>query len=282
MAITNTMTPVESTTTTPQMLPQANELLKYITGQVQNFPQFDFNKILQGSFGGGPGSYFDTTSRGLMGALQPQFFQDQQRLQDQFRAGGMLNSTAYGQGMSNLIGQQGLQRNQILAQLMESLLGTSVQAGKLGLESAMAPIQAGAQLFGQIPSGKEETQNVDIDNMLGMLQALKGTTGGGSSRINDPFGTLDWGSGGGSSGRFTEAARRSTLENPNRYVNPTYDWYGNLRNPPSYVDPWAWANQGTGLEDALGEGTLNQGWATMYPEADNMADITGMMVGDFE
>src|SRR3990167_2917759 len=107
-----TSAPLETTTkfTQPQLTPEAHSLMNQLTGSIQNLPKFDFNQYLTQAF---QGPYFQNVSSGLLGALEPGFRQQRQNLQDQFRSANVMPSSAYAMGMSNLAGQQGLQRNQI-------------------------------------------------------------------------------------------------------------------------------------------------------------------------
>ena len=214
----NSMTALESQVTTPDVSPAYTSLLNQLQGQIAGIPKFDWGQILQQSF---DSPYFRSVSQGLLGALRPQEQQAQRGLSDMFRGAGMLNSTAFGQGMSNLRGQQGAYRNQTMANLAQSLLGSGLQAGQLGLQSALAPIQMGTGLLATMPRGQTTTSNIDMGAMLSLLQNLKGAMGG-ESPISDPWGMIDAARGGGMGGglqQLIEALRGRGTSQPT--VTPT-------------------------------------------------------------
>lgn len=179
-------TTLQSTTATraPTVDPRYSGLFDTLQGQIGALPQFNFEDTLTQAF---RGPYFQAVSGGLLGALEPRFAQQRLGLQDQFRSAGTMPSSAFAQGMSNLYGQQGLQQNQLLSTLANSLLGTSIQAGQLGLESALAPISAGTNLLRSLPQGESQTttEDVDVNAIINMLTALRGSTGGGGESIAD-------------------------------------------------------------------------------------------------
>ena len=229
-------TSLQSTTQTqtPISAPGYQELLDQLSGSIgkipmygdytpnipdqgtytPNIPQFDFQDYLKQAFGG---PQFQQAARGLTGALQPQFAQQRLDLQDQFRAANVLPSSMYVRGMTNLFGQQGQQQNQILSQLAQSMLANSLQAGqlglqtamgrenltlqgrqqglqaalgrenlalqgrRLGLESALAPLEAQMGILKSMPFGQTQTttENVDMGALLQLMQQMRGATGGG-------------------------------------------------------------------------------------------------------
>ena len=182
------MTALQSTTATkaPTLDPRYGSLFDTLMAERGAIPQFDFQKMLDQAF---KGDYFKTVSGGLLGALEPRFAQQRLGLQDQFRAAGTMPSSAFAQGMSNLYGQQGLQQNQLLSTLANSLLGTSIQAGQLGLESSLAPISAGTNLLRSLPQGESTTttENVDMNAIINMLTQLRGATGSGGGESMAQF-----------------------------------------------------------------------------------------------
>lgn len=179
----NPMLPLESTTTTPVQDPRFAGMLENLQQRISGLPQFNFQNYLNQSFGG---PYFEQVSQGLLGALAPQERTARQNLSDMFRNVGMQGSTAFGQGMANLMGQQGAYRNQLMANLAQSLLGTSLQAGRLGLESALAPITAQTGLLRSLPTGQTATENINMPGMLELMSTLRGATGGGGGGMTMP------------------------------------------------------------------------------------------------
>lgn len=266
----NPFTALESTTTTPQVSPAMTNLMNQLSTQIGNIPKFDFNQYLQQAF---QGPYFKSVSQGLLGALQPQEQQAQRGLSDQFRGAGMLNSTAFGQGMSNLMGQQGQYRNQMMSQLAQSLLGSSLQAGQLGLQSSMAPISAGTGLLNAMPRGSTTTSNIDMNAMLQLLQTLRGSMGGG---MMDPWadthgGQSMTGGGGGGWQQLLEALRGGS--GSTRGMDGT-------SGGPRYGDPSLTTDQrhyGTGVNNpspgAIGSTSFTPGSGAipgMYADASGM------------
>lgn len=179
----NPMLPLESTTTTPVQDPRFAGMLENLQQRISGLPQFNFQDYLNQSFSG---PYFEQVSQGLLGALAPQERTARQNLSDMFRNVGMQGSTAFGQGMANLMGQQGAYRNQLMANLAQNLLGTSLQAGRLGLESALAPITAQTGLLRSLPTGQMATENINMPGMLELLSTLRGATGGGGGGMTMP------------------------------------------------------------------------------------------------
>ena len=230
------MTTLQSTTATkaPTLDPRYSGLFDQLQGQIGAIPQFNFEDTLNQAF---RGPYFQAVSGGLLGALEPRFAQQRLGLQDQFRAAGTKPSSAFAQGMSNLYGQQGLQQNQLLSSLANSLLGTSVQAGQLGLESALAPISAGTNLLRSLPQGESmtTTENVDMNAMINMLMQLKGATGGGGGESMAQFeDRMGVGRGGNPLldallGRGTKVNPTGGSNYPSAGYNPGYDWWGDPR-----------------------------------------------------
>lgn len=240
---------MESTTITPEWGSQQTGLFDWLQGQLRGVPDFNFNQYLTQAF---KGPYFKTVSSGLLGALAPQFAKQQQGLGDMFRNFGMENSSMFGQGMSGLMGEQAAQQGGLLSALARDLLASSLQAGQLNLQTAMAPIQAGVSLFGQLPFGQTTTQNVNMPNMMNLLNTLRQAQGGNLGGTN-PYMTMP---------QFQQAMQPRNLGGPPQrqpgegtnypgtvYGNPGNQWYGGQpQNPYGYPDIYG---QYGGMEQGL-------------------------------
>jgi len=275
------MKALESTTQTQTpVLPSGWQgLFDQLQGQIGALPEFNFQDYLHQAFGG---PQFQEAARGLTGALQPLFQQQQLQLQDQFRSANVLPSSMFAQGMGNLMGQQGLQQNRELSQLAQSMLGTSLQAGQLGLQSALAPITAGMGLLQAMPKGMTgtSTENVDMGAMLQLLAQMKGATGGAS---------MGGGTGGGSGNPSLDALIKALMGrsdgmggNQGTSGNQMYDWFGQLRNPPPASSPVNWPGLGGGGPSGQMPGANTGIWGsgTSYGSGPVFDPNTGMSTID--
>ena len=162
-------TSTKTTTNTPILSPQFQELFAQTQQSISDTPKFDFQKILSEGLSG---SLIQSLIGPVLQALIPQEEQARQSLTDTFRqAGGIApGSTAFGAGAGKLEGQIQGNRGAVIADLIRQSLGDIIQGSALEQRSAETGTNQLTRLLQSIPLGSESV----------ISQILSGGGGGGS------------------------------------------------------------------------------------------------------
>ena len=165
----HTQTSTKTTTNTPILSPQFQELFAQTQQSISDTPKFDFQKILSEGLSG---SLIQSLIGPVLQALIPQEEQARQSLTDTFRqAGGIApGSTAFGVGAGKLEGQIQGNRGAVIADLIRQSLGDIIQGSALEQRSAETGTNQLTRLLQSIPLGSESV----------ISQILSGGGGGGS------------------------------------------------------------------------------------------------------
>ena len=103
-----------------------------------------------------------------MQRLQAPQAQQRQNLTEQTRAAGGLRGSTYGQDMNKLVANQGLQQNDLMAQVIQQVLGTLISGSLQSQQNSMLPGKSLTDLLRTIAP-----------------QTITGSTGGGGGSSGD-------------------------------------------------------------------------------------------------
>ena len=189
--------------------------------------------------------------------LQAPQAQARQNLTEQTRAAGGLRGSTYGQDMNKLVANQGLQQNDLMAQVIQQILGTLVSGQIQSQQNSMLPGKSLTELL----------RTIAPQNITG--QTVSGQTGGSSSGwgsippsqgLNTPMssGTLNaqqqW-------DQMNAAGFRNMGPRPGSTVPPPAPSTGGepavsgSPPPPQYIDPWGGGSGGGSYDLGMGAGT---------------------------